>query len=155
LIQANLNDVGFDCQIKAQARAPWYEDNYKGATHGPLMFLRSGDYDGLFAMFHSSLIGKNFNFAMLNDPEVDAALEQGRAETDPTKRRELYLTLVQKLNDMGVAAPLILLAKSPGSHAATPAAISSAKGDRRVLAMGLPLNHSPKRRKFKATAVIT
>jgi peptide/nickel transport system substrate-binding protein len=107
LIQANLNDVGFDCQIKAQARAPWYEDNYNCATHGPLMFLRSGDYDGLYALFHSSLIGSNFNFACLNDPEVDEMLEQGRAETDPDARRQLYLDLEIKLNEMAVAAPLV------------------------------------------------
>lgn len=107
LIQANLLDVGFDCQIKAQARAPWYEDNYNLRTHGPLMFLRSGDYDGLYSMFHSSLIGSNFNFAGLDDPEVDEALERGRTETDPANRRALYLELSQKLADMAVAAPLV------------------------------------------------
>ncbi|MCO5176357.1 MAG: ABC transporter substrate-binding protein [Thermomicrobiales bacterium] len=107
LIQANLNDVGFDCQIKAQARAPWYEDNYNCATNGPVMFLRSGDYDGLYAMFHSSLIGKNFNFACLDDPEIDSMLEQGRTETDQAARRALYLEICQKLADMAVAAPLV------------------------------------------------
>lgn len=107
LIQANLLDVGFDAQIKAQARAPWYEDNYNCITHGPLMFLRAGDYDGLFSMFHSSLIGKNFNFACLNDSEIDAALQEGRSETDPEARRALYLDIEQRLADMGAAAPLI------------------------------------------------
>lgn len=107
LIQANLLDVGFDCQIKAQARAPWYEDNYNCATNGPLMFLRSGDYDGLFSMFHSSVIGKNFGFACLDDPDMDALLEKGRAETDPDARRDIYLEAEQKLADMGAAAPLV------------------------------------------------
>lgn len=107
LIQANLLDVGFDAQIKAQARAPWYEDNYNCRTHGPLMFLRSGDYDGLFSMFHSSLIGKNFNFACLNDPEIDAALQQGRSEADPERRRTLYLEVELKLAELGAAAPLV------------------------------------------------
>lgn len=107
LIQANLIDVGFDCQIKAQARAPWYEDNYNLRTHGPLMFLRAGDYDGLYSLFHSSLIGSNFNFAGLDDPEVDEMLERGRSETDPAARRALYLELCQKLADMAVAAPMV------------------------------------------------
>ena len=40
LIQASLRDVGIDVKIKAQARPPWYEDNYRCATHGPVMFLR-------------------------------------------------------------------------------------------------------------------
>lgn len=107
LIQANLLDVGFACEIKAQARAPWYEDNYACLTHGPLMFLRAGDYDGLYALFHSSLIGSNFNFACLNDPDIDAMLEQGRSETDPAARRELYLTLEQQLAELAVGAPLV------------------------------------------------
>lgn len=107
LIQANLLEVGFDCQIKSQARAPWYEDNYNCATHGPLMFLRSGDYDGLYSMFHSSLIGQNFGFACLDDPDIDALLEEGRSETDADARREIYLEASQKLADMGAAAPLV------------------------------------------------
>jgi peptide/nickel transport system substrate-binding protein len=107
LIQANLIDVGFDCQIRAQARAPWYEDNYNLRTHGPLMFLRAGDYDGLYSLFHSSLIGKNFNFAGLDDPDIDEMLERGRTETDPANRRALYLELCQRLAEMAVAAPLV------------------------------------------------
>ena len=47
------SEVGIDVKIKAQARPPWYEDNYRCATHGPVMFLRSTDPDGLFALFHS------------------------------------------------------------------------------------------------------
>lgn len=107
LIQANLNAVGFDCQIKAQARAPWYEDNYACLTHGPLMFLRAGDYDGLYSLFHSSLIGGNFNFSCINDPDIDAMLEQGRSETDAAARRELYLELELQLAELAVGAPLV------------------------------------------------
>lgn len=106
-IQANLMDVGFDCSIKAQARAPWYEDNYNLATNGPLMFLRSGDYDGLFSMFHSSMIGTNFNFAGVNVPEIDEILERGRQESDPATRRETYLDAEHMLADMAAAAPVV------------------------------------------------
>lgn len=107
LIQAFLLDVGFDCQIKSQARAPWYEDNYNCATNGPLMFLRSGDYDGLFSMFHSSMIGANFGFACLSSPDVDALLEEGRQTADPVARREVYLRAEQELAEMAAAAPLV------------------------------------------------
>ena len=50
LIQASLREVGIEVKIKAQARPPWYEDNFRCATHGPVMFLRSTDPDGLFAL---------------------------------------------------------------------------------------------------------
>ena len=77
------------------------------STNGPLMFLRSGDYDGLFSMFHSSLIGKNFNFACLDDPEVDELLERGRQESVPEVRRGIYVEAEQMLADKAAAAPLV------------------------------------------------
>lgn len=108
LIQGQLRDVGIDAQIKAQARPPWYDDNYKGATNGPIMFLRSGDWDGLYALFHSSNIGGNFNWSRVKDPDVDAALVKGREESDPAKRKQLYVDLCKKLlNDMAAAVPLL------------------------------------------------
>jgi peptide/nickel transport system substrate-binding protein len=107
LIQGQLHDVGIDVEIKAQARPPWYEDNYKGATNGPVMFLRSGDLDGLYALFHSSNIGGNFNWSMLNDPDVDKMLLQGREESDPDKRKDIYLKLEQKLLDEAVSVNLV------------------------------------------------
>jgi peptide/nickel transport system substrate-binding protein len=107
LIQGQLLEAGIDMQIKAQARPPWYEDNYNGATNGPVMFLRSGDLDGLYALFHSSNIGGNFNWSRLNDPDVDKMLEQGREEADPAKRKALYLDLEKKLLDLAVSVPLI------------------------------------------------
>lgn len=108
LIQGQLRDVGIDAQIKAQARPPFYDDNYKGNTNGPVMFLRSGDWDGLYALFHSSNVGGNFNWSMLKDQSVDDALVKGRAESDLAKRRQIYLDLEKKLlNEMAVAVPLV------------------------------------------------
>lgn len=107
IIQGQLREAGIDAKLKVQARAPWYEDNYHGATNGPVMFLRSGDLDGLYALFHSSNIGGNFNWSRLKDPEVDQMLMQGRQEGDPAKRKEIYLNLEKKLMDMAASAPLI------------------------------------------------
>ncbi len=107
LIQGQLREVGIDVQIKAQARPPWYEDNYKGATNGPVLFLRSGDLDGLYALFDSVNIGGNFNWSMLNDPNIDQLLMQGRQESDPVKRKAIYLKIEQTLMDMAVCVPLV------------------------------------------------
>jgi peptide/nickel transport system substrate-binding protein len=71
------------------------------------MFLRSGDLDGLYALFHSSNIGGNFNWSMLNDPDVDKMLLQGREESDPDKRKDIYLKLEQKLLDEAVSVNLV------------------------------------------------
>ncbi len=107
LIQGQLREVGIDVKIKAQARPPWYEDNYKGATNGPVMFLRSGDLDGLYALFDSANVGGNFNWSMLKDDQVDQLLQQGREESDPAKRKATYLQLEKRLMDMAVCVPLV------------------------------------------------
>ncbi len=63
LLQGQLLSLGVDAKIKSQARPPWYEDNYHCATNGPVMFLRSTDWDGLYALFSSTNIGSNFNWS--------------------------------------------------------------------------------------------
>jgi peptide/nickel transport system substrate-binding protein len=107
LLQGQLRQAGIDLKIKAQARPPFYEDNYHCATNGTTLFLRSGELDALYALFHSSNVGANFNWSCLKDPEVDKLLEQGRQEADPAKRKQMYLQLEQKLMDMAVVVPLV------------------------------------------------
>ncbi len=107
LVQGQLRAVGMDVQLKAQARAPWYEDNYNCTTNGPILFLRDGDMNGLNAFFNSALVKSNFNFSCIKDPDIDKALEQGRAESDPAKRKAIYLDLEKKLMDMALTVPLV------------------------------------------------
>jgi peptide/nickel transport system substrate-binding protein len=107
LVQAQLRELGFDVKIKSQARAPWYEDNYKCLTNGPIVFLRVGDWDGLYSLFHSSVIGSNFNFSCYSDSQIDTLLEQGRQEGDAEKRRQIYLTLERRLLEEAVSVPLV------------------------------------------------
>lgn len=107
LLQAQWREVGIDVKIKGQARAPWYEDNYKCATNAIPLFLRSGDLDGLFALYHSSNIGTNFNFSCYKNAEVDKLLEQGKAESDPDKRRQIYLQAEQKIMEDAAVLPMV------------------------------------------------
>jgi peptide/nickel transport system substrate-binding protein len=107
LIQSALRDVGVDVKIKAQARPPWYEDNYRCATHGPVMFLRSTDPDGLFALFHSSLVGGNFNWSCVKNTKLDELLTEGRRESDPAKRRTIYLAIEKLALEEALTVPLV------------------------------------------------
>src|SRR5499426_906200 len=107
LIQSALRDVGIDLKIKAQARPPWYEDNYRCATHGPVMFLRATDPDALFSLFHSSLVAGNFNWSCVKNPKLDALLEQGRRESDPAKRRAIYVSIEQLAIEEALTVPLV------------------------------------------------
>jgi peptide/nickel transport system substrate-binding protein len=107
LIQSSLRDVGIDVKIKAQGRPPWYEDNYRCATHGPVMFLRSTDPDGLFALFHSSLVGGNFNWSCVKNTKLDEMLTEGRRESDPAKRRAIYLAIEKFALEEALTVPLV------------------------------------------------
>jgi peptide/nickel transport system substrate-binding protein len=106
-IQGQLRAVGIDVQIKSQARPPFYEDNYNGATHATTIFLRIGEYDSIYSLFHSKYIGANFNWSRLNNPDIDAALEKGREEMDPDKRKQLYADLEKQLMEIAPGVPLI------------------------------------------------
>ncbi len=107
LLQAQWREVGMDVKIKSQARAPWYEDNYKCANNAVPLFLRSGDWDGMFSLFHSSKIGTNFNFSCYSNPDVDKLLENGKTETDPQKRQQIYLDAEKKVMDDAAFLPLV------------------------------------------------
>jgi peptide/nickel transport system substrate-binding protein len=107
MLQAQLGELGIDIKIKSQARAPWYEDNYKCLTNGPILFLRAGDWDGLYSLFHSSVVGSNFNFSCYSNPKVDELLERGRQEGDVDKRKQIYLTLEKVLLEDAVSVPLV------------------------------------------------
>ena len=107
LIQGQLRQIGMDVKIKAQARPPWYEDNYHCANNGMELFLRSGELDVLYAAFNSGNVGSNFNWSCLKDASIDELLTQGRQETDAAKRTQIYLQLEQKLMDQAVVVPLV------------------------------------------------
>lgn len=107
LLQAQWREVGVDVKIKAQARAPWYEDNYNCTTNAIPLFLRSGDWDGMYSLFHSSTIGTNFNFSCYNNPEVDKLLTDGKAETDTEKRKQIYLDAEKKVMEDAAFLPLV------------------------------------------------
>ena len=53
------------------------------------------DPDGLFVWFHS---GSPVNFGKINDPIIDKALEDGRSELDPAKRKVAYETFVSQMS---------------------------------------------------------
>jgi peptide/nickel transport system substrate-binding protein len=107
LLQGQLIQLGVDAKIKSQARPPWYEDNYHCATNGPVMFLRATDWDGLFALFASTNVHGNFNWACFSNPDVDRLLREGTAEFDPAKRRAIYLKIERILVDQAVTIPLV------------------------------------------------
>ena len=107
LLQGQLLALGVDARIKSQARPPWYEDNYHCATNGPILFLRSSDPDGLWALFAAANIGGNFNWACYSNPDIDKLLQQGKETYDPAKRQAIYTQIEKILVDQAVSVPLV------------------------------------------------
>jgi peptide/nickel transport system substrate-binding protein len=107
LLQGQLISLGVDTKIKSQAIPPWYEDNYHCTTNGTIVKLIITDMDTLFAQFSSETVGSNFNFSCYSNPKVDQLLKQRRAESDPAKRRTIYLQIQRTLLDEAVVVPLV------------------------------------------------
>jgi peptide/nickel transport system substrate-binding protein len=107
LIQGQLRQIGMDVSIKAQARPPWYEDNYHCANNAMELFLRSSELDVLDAAFDSANVGGNFAWSCQKDSQIDSMLQQGRQQTDAAKRQQLYLQIEQKLMDQALVVPLV------------------------------------------------
>jgi len=67
----------------------------------------AGDPDyALFSLFHSAFWGAAGNRFFLDIPELDALLEAGRAELDPTRRAEIYAEILQILRDNPPTVPI-------------------------------------------------
>jgi peptide/nickel transport system substrate-binding protein len=74
-------------------------DNYVAPGDYDIVFYAFNlglDPDSLFGLFHSSAmnivdgVAKGFNRARYQNPRVDTLLEEGRRETDPAKRKQIY-----------------------------------------------------------------
>lgn len=107
LVQGQFLALGIDARIKSDSSATWSEENYRCTTNMGSIFLRTNEPDALYALFHSSTIGSNFNWSCYANREVDSLLQEARAQLDPAKRRATYLKIQHMLLDQAVAIPLM------------------------------------------------
>ncbi|MBI5877257.1 MAG: ABC transporter substrate-binding protein [Chloroflexi bacterium] len=108
-VQAALKEVGIDDVVEAMA----YEASAKRYADNDFELARLGytgfDPDGSIRVaFHSSQItqGGLFNRSHINDPKIDALIDQGAAETDAAKRKEIYRQLQQIIMDQALIIPV-------------------------------------------------
>ncbi|WP_188078209.1 ABC transporter substrate-binding protein [Aquicoccus porphyridii] len=90
-IQQMLTDVGLNVAINTTDMATWLKDQQTTPEQAPMLtFSRWScacqDPDGImYPLLHSSS-----NWSRVNDPEIDALLDEARSELDETRRAELY-----------------------------------------------------------------
>ena len=110
-IQANTAAVGFDVQLEPVDLSTWYGRlgaNEYEAVSAP--YTKVGP-DVLRVLYHSSGIvpapsGYFANHAQLDDPELDAILDEASATLDATKRGELYRDAQQRILESFTVLPL-------------------------------------------------
>lgn len=67
----------------------------------------TGDADyGLYALFHSEMVGSPGNRSFIKNDELDKLLDEGRRETDEQKRAEIYKEAQEKLTEL---APMLYI----------------------------------------------
>lgn len=72
------------------------------------------DPDARYGRFYSEKGPANYFAGGYTNPRIEELLEQGRVETDPAKRKEIYTEVWRTTRD---EAPLIMLFKLPMTHA--------------------------------------
>jgi ABC-type dipeptide transport system, periplasmic component len=105
IIKANLAEVGIKVTLEAMEVAAWQVkvmDNYDFEMT-MLAGYQGPDVSGVYNRVHTD---GNTNIAKYSNPELDALLVQGNAETDPEKRAAIY-SEVQRI--MSEDLPLILI----------------------------------------------
>lgn len=104
--------IGIDVDTVSMAQQELTSAIGLGRTQAALFgFVSAGDPDGVFTFFHSSTSAPpgsiSINLPHLSSPEVDTALDAGRATLDPSARREAYAELFRALNEQVAAVWLI------------------------------------------------
>lgn len=108
-IQEALEELNIDVSVQQLEWGAYLETTAAG-DHDMFVLGWStvtGDADyGMYALLHSSMHGDPGNRSFLSNDNVDELLEEGRTETDPDARQEIYSELQEGLVDV---APMIYI----------------------------------------------
>jgi len=109
VIQSQLKGVGVDVEIQVMEYGSYIEQVNSGEHQ---MFIGGwgnatgdGDYNQ-YNLFHSASVGSPGNHFYYQNPAVDKLIEQGRVETDPKQREEIYKQAMQVEMDEAVYIPI-------------------------------------------------
>ena len=106
-LQANAMELGFDATVTGLPWAKFTEQvaSWENTPHATVVSVVANfpDPDGLlYPQWHSSTGGTWMSAEWANDPELDALLEKGRAETDMDERVKIYQAANQLIIDNAI-----------------------------------------------------
>lgn len=109
-LQSQLSNVGVELVLEPVESGTWWSTfgngDYDLSRSGYPMEAANTD-STYYDMFHST---GSFNVSRINNPEIDALLDEARAESDSAKRNELYIQVNQILADEAYYIPLFFTA---------------------------------------------
>jgi peptide/nickel transport system substrate-binding protein len=106
-LQANAMELGFNATVTGLPWAKFTEQvaSWENTPHATVVSVLANvpDPDALmFAQWHSSRGGTWMSAEWVNDPELDALLEQGRTETNEAERIKIYQAANQVMIDNAI-----------------------------------------------------
>ncbi|MDR1510381.1 MAG: ABC transporter substrate-binding protein [Synergistaceae bacterium] len=103
IAQNMLKKVGIDSEIQVIEWGVYLDKLVQGdydlCTGGWSCSIYDPD-EAVYGAYHSSEIEKGYNWVRLNDAETDRLIEEGRENTDPAKRAEIYKSLQRRINEL-------------------------------------------------------
>ena len=100
VIQSNLTEIGINCEIESMDLATYLsttaEGNYTASIGG---YSSSDMVSYLVGVYHSKSIGAS-NKTRLNNPEIDALIDEAAATVDPEAREGILKEVTVQLNEL-------------------------------------------------------
>jgi peptide/nickel transport system substrate-binding protein len=104
-IQALAKEVGIDFKIEVVDVAALLQVFRTASAHAASIGDSGPDPDILRTRFHSSQIGSG-NLSQLNDPELDAWLDEGFRETNAKRRVAIYYKIQKRIMEQALILPI-------------------------------------------------
>jgi peptide/nickel transport system substrate-binding protein len=105
MVQTHLQAVGIQTELRLLERARMFSDANKGEHNLGLKFWLTADPEFLRLHFRSTNIG-NWNWSHVNDPRMDAMLDEGASTLDLKKRAQIYSDIQLKIMREALLVPL-------------------------------------------------
>ena len=114
--QSMFAEIGVETTIRQEEEGVLIPRVLSGEYQMAVFCVSTTEADILYQMFHSSKIG-SFNYAFVNNPELDDILERTRTETNPDTRQqavnEAQLAIVENAYFLPFYAPITLYVMNP------------------------------------------
>ena len=100
-----FKDIGVEITIQQDEEGVLVPKILSGDYQISMFGMTSNEAEILYQMFHSSTIG-GFNYAYVNNPELDAILERTRTETDPDARQQAVNEAQKFITEQAYVLPM-------------------------------------------------